>query len=79
MDRAVKQDRLVFSAEVLMNICRCELGSIAKRIGRIFFQHELEVFEGLRIVVPIPENLPDLVKRLGGFGAVGVLARDLLQ
>src|SRR4029434_7369633 len=78
LDAAVKLNRVFFSTEVLMNVRRRILRAIGKCAVRVFVQYQLKIFQCLSVIVSVPENLSDLVKRLWRFGTRRVLACNLL-
>ena len=76
---AVRLDRVVFAAEILVNIGGGILRSVSISAGRKFFQDRFEIFESRAVVMAVPKNLADLIQRFRRFRTVGIFARDLLE
>ena len=71
--------RFLLSAERLVNVGGGITGSFDVGAGRITLHNLLEIIEGLGVIVSIPQDLADLVKRFGSLRAFRIVPSDLLK
>ncbi len=75
----IKLRRFFLAAEVFVYIRCGVLATVDIGTSRIFFNDQCKIVERLGVIVAVPENLCDLVERLGGFGTFRIFASDLLE